>query len=357
MIANYEFTANGITLAEDILKHSKGEKENFDCGDLRSNSLGYIIKDVFSDKVLKVSRGPRGSRKSCYQNLERKVRRSREGDLEEVTDKDKSDVASQLNSMKDRIPMNWTTVSDHPAHISFIRQESWEFNGQRGYTELAVTMEEDDIKFTSKSHGCSIELKNCLDFRSVLNSSSVVDKVLLALEFIDKSSACPGFHSVDGHDEVIALLPHVSGKFLDSTTGEEESRSFAEDCNMFAAPGVPCARCRHLQKTDRTRRKRKTEMETIHLKCNKRYLNRGEIQSQLSGEQKKRRKSEKRERYWREKYREECVEMEQEDHNDLNVMMEAIDEKNVPEDMACLWKQQRQLLHTQSKSGYRWHPK
>ena len=152
-----------------------------------------------------------------------------------------------------------------------------------------------------------------------MNSKSFAE-VLLA-------SVCLGVQTLD--DAVIALLPYLSGKLLDLMTGEEEVRAFAEDCVMFAAPWVPCTRCTHLQKTDLRKRKRKAEAKTIHPKCNKRYLSREEIQSQLSEEQK--RKSEKREKYWKDKCRGECVEMEQEDHNDLNAMMGAKDEKDVPE--------------------------
>lgn len=47
--------------------------------------------------------------------------------------------------------------------------------------------------------------------------------------------------------------------------------------------------------------------------------------------------------------------MEKEDHKDLCKIF--ADTKNVPEEMADLWKQQEKILQTGSKNGFRWHPK
>ena len=89
---------------------------------------------------------------------------------------------------------------------------------------------------------------------------------------------------------------------------------------------------------------------------NKRFLSKDEVEKQLQKERQARLNAEKREKYWREKFEAECVEMDDEDHTDLSAMFDKAG-SNVPEHMASLWEQQKQLLRCKSKKAYRWHPK
>nr|XP_058940579.1 uncharacterized protein LOC131768892 [Pocillopora verrucosa] len=84
-------------------------------------------------------------------------------------------------------------------------------------------------------------------------------------------------------------------------------------------------------------------------------MTRDELTEKLTEEVKARKNTALRESYWREKYFSQCVEMEKEDHKDLCKIF--ADAKNVPEEMADLWKQQEKILQTGSKNGFRWHPK
>ena len=65
--------------------------------------------------------------------------------------------------------------------------------------------------------------------------------------------------------------------------------------------------------------------------------------------------AEKREKYWREKFAEECLEMTEDSNADLTVMFQSAN--SIPEHMAGLWEQQKLLLSSKSKNAYRWHPK
>jgi len=67
--------------------------------------------------------------------------------------------------------------------------------------------------------------------------------------------------------------------------------------------------------------------------------------------------AEKREKYWRNKFEEECLEMTKEDHADLSTTFQMQSANNIPEHMADLWEQQKSLLGCKSKNAYRWHPK
>ena len=58
------------------------------------------------------------------------------------------------------------------------------------------------------------------------------------------------------------------------------------------------------------------------------------------------------------RFEQEVLSIEERDHEDLIYMMEnVVNEDDIPPDMATLWDQQRQLLQTKCKQGYRWHPK
>ena len=47
-----------------------------------------------------------------------------------------------------------------------------------------------------------------------------------------------------------------------------------------------------------------------------------------------------------------------EDSRDINCMFDNIKEMNdVPDDMKCLWDQQKNILNTTKSQGNRWHPK
>lgn len=78
---------------------------------------------------------------------------------------------------------------------------------------------------------------------------------------------------------------------------------------------------------------------------------------QLGKERQARQNAEKRERYWREKFDSHCLEMAEEDHDDFSQMFLSTGGQNVPTQMACLWEQQKRLLQSKTKNGYRRHPK
>lgn len=78
---------------------------------------------------------------------------------------------------------------------------------------------------------------------------------------------------------------------------------------------------------------------------------------QSKEERKARVNAEKRERYWKEKFLNESVQTEEEDHTDLSNILRGVAKENVPGDMECLWEQQKKIMATKNKRGYRWHPK
>lgn len=89
------------------------------------------------------------------------------------------------------------------------------------------------------------------------------------------------------------------------------------------------------------------------VKCNHRYMSRDQLVEKIAVE-KKRTDEEKKKR---EKLEKELIDMEENDHEDLLQMMTKVEKKDVPEDMQLLWEQQEKIAKTESKKGYRWHPR
>jgi hypothetical protein len=53
----------------------------------------------------------------------------------------------------------------------------------------------------------------------------------------------------------------------------------------------------------------------------------------------------------------EMIEFSKSDCVDLRKIVDNVDSKDVPEDMALLWEMQRKQLASKSPAGYRWHPR
>ena len=87
---------------------------------------------------------------------------------------------------------------------------------------------------------------------------------------------------------------------------------------------------------DQNRKKRKLETNgEMSPFTNKHFLSKEEVTEQLKLERQARLNAEKRERYWREKFEAECIEMANEDHADLSKMFEGAG-NNIPDHMASL---------------------
>ena len=64
-----------------------------------------------------------------------------------------------------------------------------------------------------------------------------------------------------------------------------------------------------------------------------------------------------REMSWGEKCIYEALVIDDKDHTDLFNIFKVTKKENVPEEMGCLQEQQSKIVETNSKHGYRWHPK
>ena len=322
--------------SKEILDEAGKIKENMP-SPLSANSLGRVIKDVWSDRVKIVRKGSKvGARQRMYLNLRRKN-----------TERDVGFVP----------PKGWIPVAASDEGMSFSRFESWELDGQRVTTELTVEKTLDGTpQVNIKCHGTIIDAK---DLEGTSSTMSTEANVTALFDFVGCSDLCKGFSLRDG-EVVSSILPHSLHVYKDLTMANttQESRVFSESCKIFSQAENLCVSCSHLARVDSVARKRKqAQGGHIPKNCNNRFLSKTELEEKLKDEKRARENAGRRENYWRDKFAEEMIEVEDGDHNDFEQLFRGVDAKDIPENMKCLWDQQAQVLLTTSKRGYRWHPK
>ena len=346
----YEYHEGSFTVCQDIIDHADSHKENVNCPPLGHSSLGLIVQDAWDGNVTKARRGPRNYQQTVYLNMQKKPS-SRISPLVEITNTLMDELCDLV------IPQEWKMVQNNQHCICFVRMEKWEFNKVRASTEIVVTRPENSPNaiITIRAHGCERDISDVAGIQSL----PIKERVGIVINYVEKSSFCSGISLLVG-ESLQVFVPHVNGTFRDleqGTTAEEESKAYSLKCKVFSPPDSKCPECRHLLKLHQSKVKRRQKREGIHTKCNKRYLSKEEVVLQLHHERKRRLNAEKREKYWKDKFNDESIEIESGDNDDLTSMFQGLSKENVPEEMACLWDQQQRIINTASKRGYRWHPK
>ena len=141
------------------------------------------------------------------------------------------------------------------------------------------------------------------------------------LAFVNNAKFCKGATLEDGKT---TILPLVTGQYVDFSKGTEsvgETRVFSNNCNIITVKyGICCVNCRNIKLLGSRAKSRRLARDSIHSHTNKRYLSQSEVAQQLAKERQALQNTEKRERYWREKFDSQCLEMAEEDHDDLSQM-------------------------------------
>lgn len=348
MLSNFEHCEGGITAVRDILSDAQKEKENI-YGTASSASFGQIIKQLWGEKVRLVKRGPRNQRQNFYLNLTRR----------KLTDNDAvGQCVEPTSSISPTLEKSgWQLIDGQATSTSFIRFSSWSFKNQRGSMEIKIDKENEgkSWRYYIASRGCIIDMKEMID-EDILKNRSLVERVEVIAKILEASTYCKGVPVND--DEILdTVLPYESGIYKDEQS--EEQRAFSTNCALLSSAGKQCCpQCTRIKLNSRQRNKRKIEFGgMVHPKTNKRYMTKDDVAKQHKLERQERMNAEKREKYWRNKFEDECLEMTKEDHADLSTMFQMQSANNIPEDMADLWEQQKSLLGCKSKNAYRWHPK
>lgn len=198
-----------------------------------------------------------------------------------------------------------------------------------------------------------------LDLQAEVKGKCTSDQVHRIASFLDSSSLCSGF--VMANKDEAKHLPDrliVSVSNLTDPNKEEEKRIYSTRCKGIAPPGQCCESCSSLKRNETKRKiRRESNGGDTFSRCNNRYLSQEGL-SKKSAKQKRAIKNGKaRESAWRQKFQDQLIQVEEQDHMDLMSMFNKEDTEDLPPDMAILWNQQKQILQTHSNKGYRWHPK
>ncbi|XP_044179618.1 uncharacterized protein LOC122961098 [Acropora millepora] len=121
--------------------------------------------------------------------------------------------------------------------------------------------------------------------------------------------------------------------------------TFSAKCKIFVVSGAFCSECNYLSKLHNRKTQRQEKRMGICRNCNKRYLTKGDVVLQLNRERKQRLNAEKREKYRKEKFLEESVQLEDGDHADRTTMLRTVPKENIPEELECLWEQHVNCNH------------
>ena len=317
-----------------ILNDTQNGKENI-YGAVSSCTIGHLIKQLWGDKVRLVKRGPRNQRQSFYLNLKRKS----------INVPVMSANCSTLTSQN----KCWQLVENQGTKTSFICFFPWSFKNQRGSIELRIEKVhgENSSRYHITSCGCVSDITDMID--EDLEKCSPMERVENIFRILETSTFCKGVQVLD------SVIPHQIGLYNDGPI--EEKRVFSNKCSLLCSTGKQCCnQCRKVKCNSDKRNKRKLELgRMVHPKTNKHFMSKDDYAKQLQVERQTRINAEKREKYWREKFAEECLEMTEDSNADLTVMFQSAN--SIPEHMAGLWEQQKLLLSSKSKNAYCWHPK
>ena len=345
LISHYELKQESTTAIRRIVDHFTTEKENFESGNyvIAPDVLGKLVKDIWGEKVTLVRKGSRGHVERHYLHLARK----------------------EVGLEKTELPKNWTCISKMDKKTCFVKLENFLLNKQRAATEVIIEeLDSGGHVFTIRANGTEQKLSSVLNFDldNSLKGKDLQHKIVIVLNLLDSCELCKGYKPAE-EPKIAASLPYNLCSVRDISTNDtcdEETRAFSIDCLILNKRngGQRCKNCKKLSHVDRQRKKRKsTRGEMINKFCNRRWLEKEDIEKQLDDCRREKRNATERETYWREKFYSESLDIEDEDHKDLTSIFHGIDTKKVPDEMKCFWEQQQKILSTSSPHGYRWHPK
>lgn len=300
LLRSFEHCEGGLLRVNDIISDAEQVKEKF-ARPPNSKLFGHLIKQIWGCRVKLVKRGSHKQRRvNYYENLQRKSPCN-------TSLVDLRSQIQQISSLK-----GWHLL-DQGEDLSFIRHESWSFKNQRVITEIKVRDENGFNSISLQAHGCQTYITDFFKFDCPENQQGRIE---LVLSTVNSYPLCRGITVTN--EALHTTLPYESGNYsadLTSSANNSDRRAFSAKCLIICSLGDSCTNCKKLQYSVRQCKKRKLENNGIVSPfTNKRFLSKAEVSKQLQKERQAGLNAEKREKYWREKFEAECLEMDDEDH-------------------------------------------
>lgn len=357
-----EFCRDEFISVDEILelfRSDHSEKENRCSGSTESpslsrNAIGRIVHDVWGSKGVRSKRvGKRGEKSTHgYINLRKKDKCSQDSQGElTVSLLDTVEAETELE--------NWTAMRNGIDSLSFVRYEKWAFNGQRVCTEILVTSVNGDVAIEISSQGIKKSVED-LGIEEQLRDIDASKRVKVIAAFLDSSSLCAGVNC-DAYKTLLLSSENntvLSYTKIDDPHETPVQKIFSTKCRLLAPLMQSCESCSILRRNLTKCHIRRESSDDQSLRVNERYLSIERLVRKVANQRKLLKNAKERERMLQHKFEEQLITMEESDHADLVWMVENLDNKNeLPPDMSILWDQQKKILETPSKKGYRWHPK
>ena len=232
---------------------------------------------------------------------------------------------------------NWTTVRNNDNSLSFIRSEERAFNGQRCSTKILVTFLNDKEKcyeLKVMSHGFSLSVEE-LSLDKELKSGDAMEQIKVVARFLDSSRMCRGIplekEHVSKHQLGTNIIVAVS--YIGQTNRPIENRMFSGRCKIIAPANQCCTSCSSAKRNETKRRNRQNSVGKgkSNPRENYRYLSEVGIAKKLAEQKQQLKNARAREKWWKRKFEEQLIQLEESDHNDLqSIILDDTCNQNVP---------------------------
>lgn len=329
MARNYDVVNGSLTTLAEIMSMFQSVKENVSF-QLKQENVAEIVTELFGEEVLPFRpRGSDGKQRLAFRNLSLKT------DPMMGAEK-RSQSHEWIERGRDELAMNFVKFTgykvngfDHSLFLTVKNDLSFSISGTSGST---TTINQDGCGFNS-------------------GESPIPSDLPLILFYTGSLHPCLGFYKTSHHCKVIMRNPNEAISEIDVNG---EARLIAKDCEVIVTKKDGL--CEACLKTKRCLRRRKAECKNIKFTRNS-ALSKEELCLKLETLNREKRNAERRAAYWKEKFAEECLEVDSDDHHDFTHMLDGVEPEKINDDMRLLLQQQQKALETHSQHGHRWHPK
>ena len=355
MLANYEYYKDASVTSQSVLESAAKENEN-----VSAHSLGKIIKDIWEGSVFR-----QYSVHSCAYTYRHLRKRATNSSLSsEIISQLDDDVLKHIHGLCS-LHGGWFFNSQCRSSkmtltlLKFFSPEKSEdhmtVDGRRLAFELNIIVTPSP-KLTLSTYGQAIHIEDIVGTDGCQLSLRTIDNVM---RLVKSTVPCLGHAISETANTKYLKVPVSSSKNIcvHSRDLGNHQRLISSSCRLLTCrSSSSCQNCARSFKLYQNREnKRKANFsEAPNKKCNLRYLDRIGLEEKITTQRKTLAKDVKREARGKV---DDTIEFVEEDHVDLQQILENTDSSLIPPDMKLLWEQQAKQLSAKSSNGFRWNPR
>ena len=353
VLANYEFCKDASVSTQSVLEAASKENEN-----VSAQSLGKIIKDIWEGSVSR-----QYSAHNCvytYRHLRRRALINGQ-----IISKLDHDVVKNIHGLCS-LHQDWVFDSQCLSNqtsltlLKFFSPEKGEEDitvcGRRLIFELNIILSPNP-KLTLSTYGHAIPIEDIIGSNECQLSLRTIDNVM---RLVDSTMPCLG-HSISERANTKFLIVPVSHSKNISVCSRKlgnHERLISSSCRLLTCrSSSSCQNCAYsfkLYQNRENKRKANVLSDVPNKKCNLRYLDRIGLEEKITTQRKSLANDVKRDA--RAKV-DDMIEFVEEDHVDLQQIVENTDSALIPPGMKLFWEQQMKQLSAKSSKGFRWNPR